>query len=123
MSVNVLALATGSRGRIPPTRRISSIHFARQDGFVCVENTARFEHLSVEHIWFVLDLRCISTPLLYSPRHIGEPRQVQLMRNGHGPGRTVTVFGENEIRFSATWVIAFECVRAVQQDYHVGILF
>ena len=58
-----------------------------------------------------------------SPRHVGEARQVQLMRDGDRLGRTVTVFGENEIRLSATRVVALERVRPVQQNDHVSILF
>lgn len=46
----------------------------------------------------------------FSPCHVGEPRQVQLMRDGHRLGRAVTMFGQNEVRFSPTRVVAVECI-------------
>jgi hypothetical protein len=58
-----------------------------------------------------------------SPRHVGESRQVQLVRDGHSLRRAVTVFGENEIRLSPARVVALERIGPVQQDDDVGILF
>jgi hypothetical protein len=59
----------------------------------------------------------------YLPCHVGESRQVQLMRDGDGLGRAVAVLGENEIGFSPAWIVAFERVRPVQQNHNVSILF
>lgn len=47
---------------------------------------------------------------------------MQLMRHGDRPGRTVTVFGDNEIRLAAARVVPLEGVGSVQQDHHVGVL-
>lgn len=56
-------------------------------------------------------------------RHVGEPRQVQLVRDGHGLGWAVAVLGQNQVGLTATWVVSLEGIRPVQQDNHVGILF
>ncbi len=45
------------------------------------------------------------------------------MRYGDRLRRTVAVFGENEIRFSPTWIVAIKGVGSMQQDDNVGILF
>jgi hypothetical protein len=56
-------------------------------------------------------------------RHVGEPRQVQLMRDGDGLGRAVAVLGQNQVRLSPTRIVAIEGVGPVQQDHDVTILF
>jgi hypothetical protein len=66
-------------------------------------------------------LRCISTKI--SPRHVGESRQMQLVRDGDCLGRAVTVFGEDEISLSPTWIVAVERVRSVEKNHDVSILF
>lgn len=58
-----------------------------------------------------------------STRHIGEPRQMQLMGHGHCLGRAVAMLGENQVGLAAARVVALECIRPVEQDNHVGILF
>jgi hypothetical protein len=62
------------------------------------------------------------TWVIGSPRHVGESRQVQLMRDGDRLGRTVTVFGQNEVRFPTTWVVTLERIGPVQKYDHIGIL-
>jgi hypothetical protein len=57
------------------------------------------------------------------PRHVGEPRQVQLVCNGHRLGRAVAVLGQNQVGLAAARVIALERIGPVQQDDHVRILF
>ncbi|SKN04214.1 Uncharacterised protein [Mycobacteroides abscessus subsp. massiliense] len=66
-------------------------------------------------------VRTYKTALL--PRHIREPRQVQLVRHGDRGRRAVTVLAQDQVGLTAARVIPFERVRAVQQDDHVGVLF
>jgi len=47
------------------------------------------------------------------PRHIREPRQVQLMRHRHRLRRTVAVLGQNQIGLAATRIVTLERIRAV----------
>jgi hypothetical protein len=56
------------------------------------------------------------------PRHVGESREMQLMRDGDSLGRTVTVLGQNQVRLSPAWIVAIERIRTVQQDHDVAIL-
>ena len=44
------------------------------------------------------------------------------MRNGNRLGRTVTVFGQNQVRLSPAWIVPIERVGPVQQDHDVAIL-
>jgi hypothetical protein len=46
-------------------------------------------------------------------RHVGEPRQVQLVCDGHRLGRAVTVLGQNQVRLAAARVVPFEGIRSV----------
>jgi len=70
----------------------------------------------------LVNLRCISTSTLL-PRHIREPRQVQLMRDGDRLRRTVAVFTEDQVRLAAPWIVPLEGIGPVQEDNHVSILF
>jgi hypothetical protein len=55
-------------------------------------------------------------------RHVGEPRQVQLMCDSHRLGRTVAVLGENQVRLTTTRIVALESVWPMQQDDHICVL-
>ena len=54
--------------------------------------------------------------------HVGEARQVKLMRNGDRLCRTIAVLGQNQVCLAATGVVTFERVWPMQQDDHVRIL-
>jgi hypothetical protein len=58
-----------------------------------------------------------------SPRHVGEPRQVQLVGNRHRLGRPVAMLSQNQVRLTAAGIVTLEGIRSVQQDDHVRILF
>jgi hypothetical protein len=46
-------------------------------------------------------------------RHVGETRQVQLVRDGHRLGRAVAVLGQNQVRLTAAGIIALEGIGSV----------
>jgi hypothetical protein len=72
---------------------MSSIQFAHQDGFVRVENTARFEHASVEHPWSMLELMAHCRP------HDSVSQRTQVLSaqglGGAADGRRLELFGSS----------------------------
>ena len=61
--------------------------------------------------------------VVVSVRHVGKPRQMQLMRHRDRLRRTVAVLGENQVRFTTTRVIPVERIGPMQKYDHIGILF
>jgi hypothetical protein len=57
------------------------------------------------------------------PRHIREPRQVQLVCHRYIRGRTISVLAQNNIGFTAPGIFPIECIGAMQKHYHIRILF
>ncbi len=55
-------------------------------------------------------------------RHVGEARQVQLMRDSHRSCWTCAVLGDNQVCFAAAGVVTFERIRPMQQDHQIAIL-
>ena len=56
-------------------------------------------------------------------RHVGEARQVQLVRDRHRSCRSCAVLGDYQVCFTTARVITFKRIRSMQQDHHVAILF
>jgi hypothetical protein len=54
--------------------------------------------------------------------HVGEARQMQLMRNGDGLRRPIPVLAQNQVSFTAAWVVTLERIGPVQKYDHIGIL-
>jgi hypothetical protein len=48
---------------------------------------------------------------------------MELMRNGHSASRAGPMLRDDQVRFTTARIVAFECIRSVQQDYKVTILF
>jgi hypothetical protein len=46
-----------------------------------------------------------------STRHVGEPRQMQLVSDSHRLGRAVAMLGQNQIGLAAARIVAFEGIR------------
>lgn len=67
------------------------------------------------------NLRTYSRPS--SVRHVGESRQVQLMRHGDRLRRAIPVLAHDQVSFTAPRVVSLEGVRPVQEDDHIRILF
>lgn len=80
------------------------MHFVHQDGFVRVENTARFGHPSVEHPWSVLKLMAHCGPLDSENERsrvlsVGRPSRQKASYQHHpagGPCRRAIASGNRE---------------------------
>lgn len=48
---------------------------------------------------------------------------MQLMCHSNGGSRTISVFTNNEVRFTAARVISFKGIGTMEQDDHIRILF
>jgi hypothetical protein len=68
------------------------------------------------------NLRTYNELLQLLPRHVGEPRQVQLVGNRHRLGRPIAMLSQNQVRLTAAGIVTLEGIRSVQQDDHVRIL-
>src|SRR5260370_1284852 len=54
--------------------------------------------------------------------HVREARQVQLVRDGNGLGRTVAVLGQNQVCLSGSGAVAVVTIGAVDEDHQIRIL-
>ena len=96
-----VAVDEGDGERLPPTtfRDATSAYWFRRSHFPVIDD---------------IGLTFETEPTMYaSVRHVGEPRQVQLVRNRYGLRRAVTVFGQNEIRLTTTRIVALERIGSI----------
>ena len=55
--------------------------------------------------------------------HVDETAAVKLVCQHYRRRRTASMFAKNQVGFAGAGVVTFKTIRAMQKDYHVGILF
>ena len=109
------AASTAASATTPPTANTPPGHTAKSP-----------KPLDNLRPWDVYTCDGTSSLRIYKQRlrlgHVGEARQMQLMRNGDGLRRPIPVLAQNQVSFTAAWVVTLERIGPVQKYDHIGIL-